>query len=132
MSYCILLVDDSPVVRHMIRKVIEISGLDIGQIVEAANGSEALEAIEKNWIDVVVADINMPVMTGAEMVKQMIERDFMATTPVIIVSSEKSAKRMEELKQLGVKAYLNKPFRPEQIKQVIGEVLRERKEAVHD
>lgn len=132
MSYCILLVDDSPVVRHMIRKVIEISGLDIGQIVEASNGSEALEAIEKNWIDVVVADINMPVMTGAEMVKQMIERDFMATTPVIIVSSEKSAKRMEELKQLGVKAYLNKPFRPEQIKQVIGEVLRERKEAVHD
>lgn len=132
MSYCILLVDDSPVVRHMIRKVIEISGLDIGQIVEAANGSEALEAIEKNWIDVVVADINMPVMTGAEMVKQMVERDFMATTPVIIVSSEKSAKRMEELKQLGVKAYLNKPFRPEQIKQVIGEVLRERKEAVHD
>jgi two-component system chemotaxis response regulator CheY len=131
-SYCILLVDDSPVVRHMIRKVIEISGLDIGQIVEASNGSEALEAIEKNWIDVVVADINMPVMTGAEMVKQMIERDFMATTPVIIVSSEKSAKRMEELKQLGVKAYLNKPFRPEQIKQVIGEVLRERKEAVHD
>jgi two-component system chemotaxis response regulator CheY len=131
-SYCILLVDDSPVVRHMIRKVIEISGLDIGQIVEAANGSEALEAIEKNWIDVVVADINMPVMTGAEMVKQMVERDFMATTPVIIVSSEKSAKRMEELKQLGVKAYLNKPFRPEQIKQVIGEVLRERKEAVHD
>ena len=132
MSYCILLVDDSPVVRHMIRKVIEISGLDIGQIVEASNGSEALEAIEKNWIDVVVADINMPVMTGAEMVKQMVERDFMATTPVIIVSSEKSAKRMEELKQLGVKAYLNKPFRPEQIKQVIGEVLRERKEAVHD
>jgi two-component system chemotaxis response regulator CheY len=131
-SYCILLVDDSPVVRHMVRKVIEISGLDIGQIVEAANGSEALEAIEKNWIDVVVADINMPVMTGAEMVKQMVARDFMATTPVIIVSSEKSAKRMEELKQLGVKAYLNKPFRPEEIKQVIGDVLRERKEAGHD
>lgn len=131
MSYCILLVDDSSVVRHMVRKAIEMSGLDVGRIVEAANGNEALQAMEESWIDVVVADINMPVMTGAEMVEQMVARDFMATTPVIIVSSEKSAKRIEELKRLGVKAYLNKPFRPEQIKQVIGEVLRERKEAVH-
>jgi two-component system chemotaxis response regulator CheY len=115
----------------MVRKAIEMSGLDVGRIVEAANGNEALQAMEESWIDVVVADINMPVMTGAEMVEQMVARDFMATTPVIIVSSEKSAKRIEELKRLGVKAYLNKPFRPEQIKQVIGEVLRERKEAVH-
>lgn len=128
MSYRILLVDDSPVVRHMIRKAIEMSGLDVGEIVEAANGNEALLAMEKSWIDVVVADINMPVMTGAEMVKEMVAREFMATIPVIIVSSEKSARRLAELKQLGVKAYLNKPFRPEQIKQVIGEVLLERRE----
>jgi two-component system chemotaxis response regulator CheY len=127
-SYRILLVDDSPVVRHMIRKAIEMSGLDVGEIVEAANGNEALLAMEKSWIDVVVADINMPVMTGAEMVKEMVAREFMATIPVIIVSSEKSARRLAELKQLGVKAYLNKPFRPEQIKQVIGEVLLERRE----
>lgn len=131
MSYCILLVDDSSVVRHMVRKAIEMSGLDVGRIVEAANGNEALQAMEESWIDVVVADINMPVMTGAEMVEQMVARDFMATTPVIIVSSEKSAKRIDELKRLGVKAYLNKPFRPEQIKQVIGEVLREREETSH-
>jgi len=130
-SYCILLVDDSSVVRHMVRKAIEMSGLDVGRIVEAANGNEALQAMEESWIDVVVADINMPVMTGAEMVEQMVARDFMATTPVIIVSSEKSAKRIDELKRLGVKAYLNKPFRPEQIKQVIGEVLREREETSH-
>lgn len=128
MSYRILVVDDSPVVRHMIRKAIEISGLDVGEIVEAADGSEALSAMEKSWIDVVVADINMPVMTGAEMVKEMVAREFMATIPVIIVSSEKSARRLAELKALGVKAYLNKPFRPEQIKQVIGDVLLERKE----
>ena len=65
------------------------------------------------------------------MVREMAKRDFMSVTPVIIISSERSEKRMEELLGLGVHTYLGKPFRPEQIKQVIEEILRERKEAGH-
>jgi two-component system chemotaxis response regulator CheY len=129
MSYRILVVDDSAVSRRMVCRAISMSGLDVGEILEASNGQEALDLLSKTWVDIVLADINMPVMTGAEMVQEMAKRDFMSVTPVIIISSEKSEKRMEEMLGLGVHTYLSKPFRPEQIKQVVGDLLRERKEA---
>jgi two-component system, chemotaxis family, chemotaxis protein CheY len=129
MSYRILVVDDSPISRRIVCKAIEMSGLDVGQMLEASNGREALDILASSWVDVVLADINMPVMTGAEMVQEMAKRDFMKVTPVIIISSEKSEKRMEEMLGLGVHAYLGKPFRPEQIKKVVGELLRESKDS---
>jgi two-component system chemotaxis response regulator CheY len=131
MSYRILVVDDSTVSRRMVCRAVVMSGLDVSEILEASNGLEALDLLGKSWVDIVLADINMPVMNGAEMVREMAKRDFMQVTPVIIISSEKSEKRMEEMLGLGVRTYLGKPFRPEQIKQVVGDILRERKEAGH-
>jgi two-component system chemotaxis response regulator CheY len=129
-SYRILVVDDSPVSRRMVRRAVEMSGLDVGEIIEASNGKEALAAIANSWVDVVLADINMPVMNGAEMVAEMAKTDFMSVTPVVIISSEQGKERMEAMKAMGVSAYLPKPFRPEQIKEVVGGLLRERKGAV--
>jgi len=131
MSYRILVVDDSPVSRRMVCKAVSMSGLDVGEILEAGNGKEALAVVAETWVDVVLADINMPVMDGADMVAEMAKRDFMATTPVVIISSEKGAERMEAMRALGVSAYLPKPFRPEQIKQVVGDLLKEKKGASH-
>lgn len=131
MSYRILVVDDSPVSRKMVCRAVAMSGLDIGEILEASNGKEALEVVSKNWVDIVLADINMPVMSGAEMVTEMAKTDFLSTTPVVIISSEKGEERVTELRSLGVSAYLPKPFRPEQIKQVVGGLLRERKGEEH-
>jgi two-component system chemotaxis response regulator CheY len=131
MSYRILVVDDSPVSRKMVCRAVSMSGLDIGEILEASNGKEALEVVGRTWVDIVLADINMPVMSGAEMVAEMAKTDFMATTPVVIISSEKGEARVAELRSLGVSAYLPKPFRPEQIKQVVGGLLRERKGEDH-
>jgi two-component system chemotaxis response regulator CheY len=129
-SYRILVVDDSPVSRRMVRRAVEMSGLDVGEIIEASNGKEALAAIANSWVDVVLADINMPVMNGAEMVAEMAKTDFMSATPVVIISSEQGKERMEALMAMGVSACLPKPFRPEQIKEVVGGLLRERKGAV--
>ena len=131
MSYRILVVDDSPVSRKMVCRAVTMSGLDIGEILEANNGKEALEVVARTWVDIVLADINMPVMNGAEMVAEMAKSDFMVNTPVVIISSEKGKERMEALRALGVSAYLPKPFRPEQIKQVVGELLREKKGESH-
>jgi two-component system chemotaxis response regulator CheY len=131
MSYRILVVDDSPVSRKIVCKAVSMSGLDVGEIVEASNGREALEVVGKTWVDIVLADINMPVMGGVEMVAEMAKSDFMSATPVVIISSEKGEARMAELQGMGVSAYLAKPFRPEQIKQVVGDLLRERKGEVH-
>jgi two-component system chemotaxis response regulator CheY len=131
MSYRILVVDDSPVSRKIVCKAVSMSGLDVGEIVEASNGREALEVVGKTWVDIVLADINMPVMGGVEMVAEMAKSDFMSATPVVIISSEKGEARIAELQAMGVSAYLVKPFRPEQIKQVVGDLLRERKGEDH-
>ncbi len=122
MSYTILIADDSAIVRTMVRKAVAMAGLDVGQVHEAANGSEALAVLGRTWIDVVFADINMPEMTGTELVRRMKGDPALASTPVVIVSSEQSQTRIEELKALGARAYLKKPFRPEQFREVVEEL----------
>jgi two-component system chemotaxis response regulator CheY len=129
MSYRVLIVDDSAVVRHMVRRALSISGIDVDPVFEAGNGREALSVLRGNWIDIVFVDINMPVMSGAELVEVMARDGMLTATPVVIVSSEHSEKRVQELKQLGARAFLIKPFRPEAIRQVFSEVLHPGKES---
>ena len=123
MSYTILVADDSAIVRSMVKKAISMAGLDVGHVHEAANGREALDILRRTWVDVVFADINMPEMTGAELVRHMKADPALATTPVVIVSSERSAARIEELQRDGARAYLKKPFRPEQFREVVDALL---------
>ncbi|HVP37987.1 MAG TPA: response regulator [Candidatus Saccharimonadales bacterium] len=123
MSYAVLIVDDSAIIRQMVRKAIAMSGLDVGEVHEAANGREALEVLGKHWIDVVLADLNMPEMNGVELVERMAQDNLLVSTPVVIVSSEQSETRINELKRRGVRAYIRKPFRPENFKEVVAQVL---------
>jgi len=131
MSYRVLIVDDSSVVRHIVRRALTISGIEADPVFEAGNGREALAVLHGNWIDIVFADINMPLMSGAELVEVMAREGMLSATPVVIVSSEHSEKRVQELKQLGARAFLVKPFRPEAIRQVFCEVLHPGKETHH-
>lgn len=124
MALNILIVDDSKVVRSVIKKTLDIAGVDIGKIFEAGDGKEALEILDKEWIDLVFADINMPVMTGLEMVDRMKEDGILQTIPVVIVSTEGSETRIEELKAKGIRAYIRKPFTPETIKKVVDDIMR--------
>jgi two-component system chemotaxis response regulator CheY len=131
MSYRVLVVDDSAVLRRMVKRALTISGLPADTILEASNGQEALNILRENWVDIVFADINMPVMSGAELLGAMKNDKTLSATPVVIVSSEHSEKRVEEMKALGARAFLVKPFRPEAIKEVFCEVLHPGKET-HD
>lgn len=123
MSYTILVADDSAIVRTMVKKAISMAGLEVGQVHEAANGKEALAVLGRTWIDVVFADINMPEMTGAELIRAMKADPALAKTPVVIVSSESSQARIDEMKSYGAQAYVKKPFRPEQFKEVVDKLL---------
>jgi two-component system chemotaxis response regulator CheY len=123
MSYSVLVADDSAIVRAMVKKALVMAGLDLGQVHEAADGREALAVLGKSWVDVVFADINMPVMNGLELVREMRETPAFAATPVVIVSSDRSRARMEELERCGVRAYVRKPFRPEQFRSVVDGLL---------
>lgn len=123
MALNILIVDDSKTVRTVIGKTLGMAGVNINELYEAANGQEALDTLKENWIDLVFSDINMPVMGGLEMIERMKEDDVLKAIPVIVVSTEGSSTRIEQLKGQGVRAYIRKPFTPEQIKEVVNETL---------
>jgi two-component system chemotaxis response regulator CheY len=123
MSYNILIVDDSKTIRSVIKKTLDIAGVPVGDLYEAENGKEALDLMNSNWIDLIFADINMPVMSGIEMVKKMSEDNILDKTPVIIVSTEGSKTRIDDLLELGVRAYLRKPINPEDLRNIVKEVM---------
>ncbi len=124
MAYRILIVDDSDIIRRIVRKSISMSGLEVAEIFEAANGLEALEVLDKEWVDIVLADLNMPEMNGMELVEKMSEDNLLVSIPVVIVSSEHSQTRIDELKKQGIRAYIKKPFRPESFRDVVNDVLK--------
>lgn len=123
MAFNILVVDDSATVRAVIKKTLTIAGVDVGELFMAENGREALDIIADNWVDLVLADINMPIMGGIEMLEKMSEDGLLKTIPVIVVSTEGSATRIEQLKSKGVKGYIRKPFTPEIIKKMVDDIL---------
>lgn len=126
MSYNILIVDDSSIVRSVLKKTLHMANIPIDELYEAPDGKEALDVLRGMWIDLVFTDINMPGMGGVEMVQIMHDEGIIKTVPVIVISTEGSVVRMDEMKKLGVRAYLRKPFSPEGVKEVVDSILGEK------
>ncbi len=122
MSLNILIVDDSSVMRAMIRRCLELSHLPLGEVYEACDGREGLEVLARSWVDILLVDINMPVMNGEEMVQRVREDPALAALPVIVISTEGSRTRIERLESRGV-TFVRKPFRPETIREVVLQVV---------
>ncbi len=119
----ILIVDDSQTIRAMVKKAIGMIGLDVGDIYEASNGMEALAQMADHPMAAVLADINMPVMNGIQLVHAVRKHEGMRDTPVIIVSTEGSDQRIQELQAEGITGYIRKPFRPEQLRAILEPIL---------
>lgn len=122
MAINILIVDDSSVMRAMIQKALQLSGLEIGVIHQASNGQEGLEVLGRHWIDVIVADLNMPIMSGEEMIEQMPSRPDLQAIPAIVISTAGSQTRIERLPRKGLR-FISKPFSPEMIRDAVKDVL---------
>jgi two-component system, chemotaxis family, chemotaxis protein CheY len=122
MAVNVLVVDDSGVMRSMIIKTIRLSGLQLGEIHQAANGREGLDALQKNWIDLVIADINMPVMNGEDMIDRMLEHPEFKDIPIVVISTEGSKTRVDRLQNKGAR-FIHKPFTPEVIRDTVKDFL---------
>jgi len=121
MALNVLIVDDSGVMRAMILKTMKMAGLSLGEVYQAANGQEGLDALGENWIDLVIVDINMPAMKGEEIIDNMKAKPDLADTPVVVISTEGSETRIERLREKGAK-FVHKPFTPETIRDTIQEI----------
>lgn len=94
--------------------------LEVDDFFEAGNGKEALNTLNQTEnVDLVLADLNMPEMGGAEMIQKMKSVNAMKSIPVVVVSTESRTERIKELLSEGVKDYLHKPFTPEEFRDII-------------
>lgn len=123
MALNVLIVDDSRTVQSVISKALRLSGLPVDDLFTASNGKEALEALYENWIDLVFTDINMPVMNGFDMIREMRDDELLCNVPVVVVSMVGSVSRIDELRAEGVCAYIRKPFTPEQVRAVVEQIV---------
>ena len=119
----ILIVDDSKTTRAMIQRVIGMIDLPIGQVYEAADGAEGLKRLAESRIDLVLADLNMPVMDGFEMIDRMRGNENWRSIPVIVISAQPDPERIDLLKRNGVMGYLPKPFTAEAVRNIVGPLL---------
>jgi two-component system chemotaxis response regulator CheY len=116
----VLIVDDSPVMRRYLARTLGMMGLEV-EIHEAGNGRDAIEKALCCRPDLIITDLNMPEMSGDELVTRIAADPVLGKTPIVIVSSDQSAGRPEELLQEGAVAYMTKPVSPEALK---GQLLR--------
>jgi two-component system chemotaxis response regulator CheY len=116
-----LIVDDSSMMRRMVRRTMELADVPIGHVHEAGNGREALDLLAKNPVDVLFTDINMPVMTGPELLRELCRHPETVCAKVVI-STDGSEARRAEVVGLEVDWYLEKPLRPEVMRDVLSKV----------
>lgn len=118
----LLVVDDSAMMRAMIKRVAQLTDVPIAAVLEAANGLEALKLLEAHTVDVIFTDINMPEMTGTELLREVVKHPEWNRIIRVIVSTDGSEARRAEVAGLNAHAYVEKPFRPEVMRDVLAQV----------
>lgn len=113
MAANILIVDDSPGMRKVIRRVLSLSGFETGLCLEAGDGIEALAVLQRETIDIVMTDINMPNMDGEQLLEHLAGDPRLNTIPVMVISTDRSELRLQRMIALGARGYVTKPFTPE-------------------
>jgi len=123
MAFNILVVDDSSSMRAIIKRIIKISGFNVGEFMEAGDGKEALALLANEWVDLVLSDINMPNMNGMELIAEMKRNEDLKSIPVVMITTEGSEKSIQKAIELGANGYIKKPFTPEDIKKTLGGIM---------
>ena len=115
----LLIVDDSAVMRALVKRALAVAGVTVETVLDAANGREALAVLETHRVDVLVTDLNMPEMSGLELLQQIRARGSWPDLVCAVFSSDGSDSRRAEMRQLGVEVFLRKPFRPDVMRDVV-------------
>lgn len=118
-----LIVDDSSVMRKIVERSLRQAGIEIAEVLEAGNGAEALSVVQQNKVDLILCDINMPVMDGLEFVKSLAGVANAKGVPVVMITTEGSEGHVVQALSAGAQGYIRKPFTPGQVKEHVLPVL---------
>jgi two-component system chemotaxis response regulator CheY len=123
MAISALIVDDSSVMRKIVERSLRQAGIELSNVSEAGNGAEALAVLQAGKVDLILCDINMPVMDGLEFVKQLAGVENAKGVPVVMITTEGSEAHVVQALASGARGYIRKPFTPEQVKEQVIPVL---------
>ena len=117
----ILTVDDSPSIRQMIKVVLEPAG---HSVIEAGDGAQGLAKAQAGKLDLVITDLNMPVMNGLELIKALRKLPNAVGMPIVFLTTESNDTVKQEAKSAGATGWITKPFKPEQLLAVVAKLVR--------
>jgi two-component system chemotaxis response regulator CheY len=120
MTASILTVDDSVSIRQAIKLTLVGAGF---KVEEAENGAEGLEKAAAGDFQLILTDLNMPVMNGLAMIQEIRNRGILVGVPIVFLTTESDAGVKEQAKAAGATGWLTKPFMPEQLLRVVNKVL---------
>ena len=115
----VLVIDDSSIMRKMIARCLKLAGVEIAELIEAGDGREALDAVRKHKLDLILSDINMPEMDGLQFLQGLKQIQSAKGTPVVMITTEGTESRVVEALSAGAQAYIRKPFTSEEVKERI-------------
>ena len=118
MAITILIVDDSAIMLNLIKQALAPDGYTL---VSARNGEEGVAAFRENTVDIVITDINMPVMDGIGLIREVRKVD--TEIPVFALTSEADEEMREKGRQAGANGWIVKPFQPPQFRDIIKQVI---------
>jgi two-component system chemotaxis response regulator CheY len=116
----ILAVDDSASMRQMVSFTLKGAGFDV---IEAADGQQAFDKAKTTAVDLVLSDVNMPVMDGIELVRNLRTLPDYKFTPILMLTTESAGDKKVQGKNAGATGWLVKPFNPEQLLATIKKVM---------
>ena len=119
----VLVVDDSAAIRKILQRVLRQTGIAIRTIHEAGDGQQALEVLKAQRIDLVLTDINMPVMDGLQLLATIKSTPSWKPIPVVMITTEGGEAKVSEAVKLGAAGYVRKPFTADQIKEKLAGIL---------
>jgi two-component system chemotaxis response regulator CheY len=119
MTKRVLTVDDSKTMLQMLQFALKQGGFEV---IQGENGQEGLDLLDANTVDVIITDINMPVMDGITFIKELRKKPKNKATPVLILTTESSQSKKEEGRSAGATGWIVKPFDPGKLLEVIRKV----------
>ncbi len=120
MAKTVMTVDDSASVRQMVNFTLKQSGYEI---LEAADGMEALEKLRKKTVNLVITDVNMPGLDGISLVRKLREMPEYRFTPILMLTTESQREKKMAGKAAGATGWIVKPFSPDQLTAVVKKVI---------